>query len=482
MRYARVAGQLVLCQQTDDLRRSSACLCNGFRNILRALADTGEEYTGSRRLNRTQLCVCLSKEVVGIHAGCQHSCQRTSALVCFDCSSQNDHVSLDVQLFVGNQIRCLNIQCAVSLRCNLADHTLNIVYAILLYCTAIELIIVLARGTNVDVEYINVSIRIFFTAQHSVLCGIHTADLGAVFLTAAMLRTGFTAADALYEYQCLRLLAVGQTLQVTIGRTVCLEDSLEFQRSHNILALGICKFIIAVDVDRIITSSRNDCAVLFFHEGFLLLIVDRTGRTYLGTQTALALGELDAACGVQNSYVRDRLCKRDVSSVTVAQSQVISIRNILYRTLFGTSAASGTFIFIDKTSLAADLNAEVAHESGHSLYFTVGIDSDLVILCAFYHLRSQNTGRAVQCRECLIDLCHLTADGGFFFYDIDRIASLCDIQSGLDTCDTAADNQSTLGYRAFAGDQRCIQQNLCNGCTSEDDCLCCSLLDVLMDP
>ena len=43
---------------------------------------------------------------------------------------------------------------------------------------------------------------------------------------------------------------------------------------------------------------------------------------------------------------------QDVSSVTVAQSQVISIRNILYRTLFGTSAASGTFIFINTNNFS----------------------------------------------------------------------------------------------------------------------------------
>ena len=46
---------------------------------------------------------------------------------------------------------------------------------------------------------------------------------------------------------------------------------------------------------------------------------------------------------------------------------------------------------------------------------------------------------------------------GFFFDDVNRIAGFCNIQSSLDTCDTAADDQSTLGYRAFAGDQRCIQ-------------------------
>ena len=422
------------------------------------------------------------EEVVGIHACSQHGCQRTGTLVCFDCSSQNDHICLDVQLFIGDQVRSLNVQCAVRLRSNLADHTLNIMYAILFYGTAIELIIVLARCTNVDVEYIDIGIRIFFTAQHCVLCGIHTADLGAVFLTAAMLRTGFTAADTLYEYQCLRLLAVGQTLQMTFCRTVCLQDPLEFQRSDNVLALGICEFVIAVNVDRIVTGSGNDCTVLFFYESFLLLVVDRTGRANCRTQTALALGELDAACGVQNSNVRDRLCKRDICSVTVAQSQIVSVRNVLYRALFRTCTAAGTLILIDKTSLTANLDAEVAHETGHCFYFTVGVDRDLVVLCTFYHFRCQDTGRAVQCRECLIDLCHLTADGRFLFDDVYRIAGFCNIQSSLDTCDTAADDQSTLGYRTFAGDQRGIQQNLCNCCTSEDDCLCGCLRNILVDP
>ena len=269
---------------------------------------------------------------------------------------------------------------------------------------------------------------------------------------------------------------------MTFGRAVCLQDTLEFQRSDNILALRICELIVALNVDGVVTGCCNDCTVLLFYDGFLLFVVDCASGANCRAQSALALCELDAASRIQNGNVRDCLCKRNVCSMTVAQTQVVGIRYILNRTLFGTCTASGTLILVNITSLPANLNAEVADKTGNCFDFTIRINGDILILCAFYHFRCQNTRRAVQCRECLIDLCHLTADSRFFLNDINRIASICNVQCCLDTCNTAADDQCPLGNRTFAGNQRGIQQNLCNSSTSQNNCLGSCFRNILMNP
>ena len=47
---------------------------------------------------------------------------------------------------------------------------------------AVELIKVFTGGTHVYIEHINLSIGVFIPYKHCVLCGIHTANLRAIFL------------------------------------------------------------------------------------------------------------------------------------------------------------------------------------------------------------------------------------------------------------------------------------------------------------
>ena len=89
MSYARVAGELVLNEKSDDLSRASTCLRYGFGNILRTLAHAGEEDTRCRRFYRSELRVSLCEEVVCVHGSCELCCERTRALVGFDSSGKD---------------------------------------------------------------------------------------------------------------------------------------------------------------------------------------------------------------------------------------------------------------------------------------------------------------------------------------------------------------------------------------------------------
>lgn len=144
---------------------------------------------------------------------------------------------------------------------------------------AIELVEALARGTDVDIENVNVGIRIFFPGQHGVLGGIHAADLGAVFLAAA---GGIPAPHALDEHDGVGVLAVRGTQQRAAGGAGGVGQTLKLQRGDDVLRLGIGKFIEFIQVDGIIARGYDDGAVLFLDKFVLLLIVNGSRRANLG--------------------------------------------------------------------------------------------------------------------------------------------------------------------------------------------------------
>ena len=125
----------------------------------------------------------FEEEVVVVHRSCKHCSKWTSRLVCFDRCCKNNHISLDMNLFVQNQIASLNIKSSVALRSNFSYLTFDVVNAILFNSAAIELIKEFTWSTNVNVEYIAVCIRIVVACKDCVLCSIHTTDLRAVLVT-----------------------------------------------------------------------------------------------------------------------------------------------------------------------------------------------------------------------------------------------------------------------------------------------------------
>ena len=89
-----------------------------------------------------------------------------------------------MELLVGDKVGCLDIQLAVSLGSHFTDHALDVVYAILFNSSAVELIEELTGSTDIYIEYIYIGIGIFLPYEHRMLCSVHAADLGAVFLAA----------------------------------------------------------------------------------------------------------------------------------------------------------------------------------------------------------------------------------------------------------------------------------------------------------
>ena len=107
---------------------------------------------------------------------------------------------------------------------------------------------------------------------------------------------------------------------------------------------------------------------------------------------------------------------------------------------------------------------------------------DLLVCGSLHHFRGQNTCGAVEGRERLIELAHTAADAGGLLYDIDFIACVCNVERGLDACNTAADDERALCYAAFAREQRRVKIDLCDSRSGKDDGLFGRFFHVLVDP
>ena len=170
----------------------------------------------------------FEEEVVVVHRGCKHGCKRAGRFVCFDRGCKNNHIGLDVNLPVQNQIASLNIKSTIALWCYLTNHTLNIVNSILFNCTAVEFIKEFTRSADINIEYITVSIRIVVAGKNSVLGSIHTAYLRAVFVTlGAICRTAGT--NTLNKYDCLWFFAVARALKMTVCWSRCVTKAFKLK-------------------------------------------------------------------------------------------------------------------------------------------------------------------------------------------------------------------------------------------------------------
>ena len=149
------------------------------------------------------------EEVVCINTCCKHSSDLTNIRVRFNGCCKNDHICFLKDLFVVDQVRSLYKKASVRLWNNFSYLAFDVVYAVLFYGSSVELIEVFTWSTDINIEYGYICIRIFITDQHCMFCCVHTADLGAVWLS-SVIRT--SASHTLDKYQLFRSLSVGKTL------------------------------------------------------------------------------------------------------------------------------------------------------------------------------------------------------------------------------------------------------------------------------
>ena len=421
----------------------------------------------------------LRKEVIRIHGGGQHGRKRPRGLIRFDGGSQHDHVGVNVQLPVVQQIGGLHLQLAVFGR-DLADHALDVMYAVLLDGSAVELVKVLAGGAHVDIEHIYICIRVFFAAEHGMLRRVHAADLGAVGL--ALLHTVAAGADALDEDDGLRMCPVGRAQERAARGAGGVHETLKFEAGNDVRALAVSKFVEFGKIDGVEARRGDDGAIFLLNERVGLLVIDCPGGTDLRAHAALAVFEHAAVVGIDGRNLRHGLRKRDIDRAAIVHTEVKFVWNLLLRTLFRTQTAAGADVLLHKARFAADFHMEVADKAADGFNLGIGIDVDFFVLRTVNHFRCQDARRAVECRERLVDLGHLAADGRLLFDDIDLKASLGNVQCRLDARDAAADDERTLGDRAGTCGQRRVQMHLGDGGAAQNDRLFRAGFLVLVNP
>ena len=272
------------------------------------------------------------------------------------------------------------------------------------------------------------------------------------------------------------------TQQLTCCRSCRVGESLKFKRRDNVLGLIVRELVKLIHTDGIKACGNYDSAVLLLNVLVLLLIVDSSSRADLCAKTALTVLKHITSVGVDGRNLRHCLCKGDIDSATVIHTEVELVRHFLHGTLFGTSATACTNVLLDVTRLFLYLNVKVTDKSLYLLYLAEGEDTYLFILRNVNHFRREDTSRTVKCGEGLIKLSHLTADGRILLNDIHLKACVSDVESRLNTRDTAADNERTLGYGRLTWGKRCIKVYLCDSRLTEDYCLFSTREHILMYP
>ena len=126
----------------------------------------------------------------------------------------------------------------------------------------------------------------------------------------------------------------------------------------------------------------------------------------------------------------NRLWKTAADRFSFSQVCVPTIR---YRhgTDFFALAATGANTLFYKAGISTDLHRVITDKSGYFRHFTVGQKFNIRILCHFYHFRGSDTGSTIECGEGLVELKHMPADGGVFFYQVYFMTRIANIQGSL---------------------------------------------------
>ncbi len=98
-------------------------------------------------------------------------------------------------------------------------------------------------------------------------------------------------------------------------------------------------------------------------------------------------------------------------------------------------------LFVDIARFLAHGHREVAQIAIHLLHLAVGEQGDVGVLADIHHLGRQNTGRAVQRGEGLVQLGHVAANGRFPLHQIDVVPGIGQLQRRRDAGDAAAHDQ-----------------------------------------
>ncbi len=115
---------------------------------------------------------------------------------------------------------------------------------------------------------------------------------------------------------------------------------------------------------------------------------------------------------------------------------------------------------IHEARVLAHGDIEVAHEALDPRHLAGGAQGDLGMLRHVHHQRGEDTGRAVERGEGLVQHRHLAADGRGALHQRHLVAGIGHVERGLDAGNAAADDQQALAQLGAPRAQRLIAADL----------------------
>jgi hypothetical protein len=111
------------------------------------------------------------------------------------------------------------------------------------------------------------------------------------------------------------------------------------------------------------------------------------------------------------------------------------------RAVFDAGTATGAQIHLDAAGAFTDFDLEVTGRSFDGFQVCIGDQFDVQVPADLDQYGGNNSHGAVVGGKCFVQLGHDPADGGGFFKQIDVVAGIGQIQGGLHTGNSSADNQ-----------------------------------------
>ena len=303
---------------------------------------------------------------------------------------QHHHVRLDLHRGAGKGVRTLHdelVPCPVN-----PGHTATQVdRAVLLDGPAHELVVALARGTDVHVEDVSCAVVHLVLVKHGVLCRVHAAGLGAEENPLG----GVAAPDTFQERYNLGLLAVRRPEDLPLGGPGGRGEPFELEpvddvRVRTVAVLPVTEAFgiraLLFHGVEIVTRGNDDAAHVLFHELVRLFEVHRIRGADLLAGLALALFVKDAVVPVDDRAGRHGLGKGDVDGRTVLQAPVELGGDLLGRALELTLTAARALVHVNRAGLLPDRNPEISHEAVDLFHLGVSVELDVGMAAAVHHL------------------------------------------------------------------------------------------------
>ena len=171
--------------------------------------------------------------------------------------------------------------------------------------------------------------------------------------------------------------------------------------------------------------------------------IDGAGGAEFFAGFAGAFEEVSAVLAVDNRVLGHGLREGGVNGFAVSQTSFVNLVDHLLGTFFLADAAAGAQIGVDRAGFLFDRYREIAHVTIDMGHFSPGEQGNVGMNARRDHLGGENAGGAVEGGEGLVELSHVTANGGLTLNQENMVTCVGDLESSLD------DRQSRRRQREY---------------------------------